>query len=80
MAISDSKQWLQTSRVKPSKVTDAVNGPGRGSPFGESYVQSLQGSKLHALADEGSYFYAQNPTIDAATTLIGHAAPVLADN
>jgi hypothetical protein len=30
-------------------------------------------------ADEGSYFFAQNATIDAATTLAGHAAPVLAD-
>jgi hypothetical protein len=31
------------------------------------------------LADEGAYFFAQNALIDAATTLAGHAAPVLAD-
>ncbi len=33
----------------------------------------------YALADWGVYFSAKNNTIDAATTLAGHAAPVLAD-
>jgi hypothetical protein len=37
------------------------------------------GTLRHVLSSEGSYFYAQNATIDPATTLAGHAAPVLAD-
>jgi hypothetical protein len=50
----------------------------RASKYGEVYSQPLPGSQ-HALALEGSYFVAHNPTNDASTTLAGHAAPVLAD-
>lgn len=57
---------------------DNTQVPERLGRYGEQYVLPVGGFR-HMLADEGSYFYAQNATIDAATTLAGHAAPVLAD-
>lgn len=50
----------------------------RASRYGDLYTQPI-GRARHALAAEGSYFLAHNPTNDASTTLAGHAAPVLAD-
>ena len=52
----------------------------RSNTYGDQYMIDVLGGRTHALAHEGTYFLAQNPTIDAATTLVGHAAPVLADN
>jgi hypothetical protein len=67
------------SRAKPNPTsTDNVEGRMRLSRYGEQYITPM-GTVRHALSAEGSYFYAQNATIDAATTLAGHAAPVLAD-
>lgn len=46
--------------------------------YGSAFV--VPSSKWrYALADEATYFYAHNNTIDVATTLAGHPAPVLAD-
>mgnify|MGYP001584561631 CR=1 FL=1 len=77
MALEDRKNWNEISRVKPGKISDAVNGAQRAGSYGEPYVQAVIGSKLHALADEGSYFLAANAT--PGTGIAGHAAPVLAD-
>lgn len=70
---------LLTGRALPSPTDDNVRGPERGSRYGDVYNISLFGGSMHGLADEGSYFYSQHPTIDASTTVAGHAAPVLAD-
>ncbi len=50
----------------------------RQTRFGERYAQ-LIGDWRYGRAREATYFVAHNPTIDQATTLIGHAAPLLAD-
>jgi hypothetical protein len=62
----------------PAISPEGVYVPDRASLYGEKYVHPI-GAFRHALAAEGSYFIAHNPTNDAATTLAGHAAPVLAD-
>lgn len=50
----------------------------RSTLYGDASVQSLIGSRLLALADEGSYFVATNPT--PGTPIAGKAAPTtLAD-
>jgi hypothetical protein len=68
------------SRGLPSPAPgDNVRGPIRTDLYGDQVGISLLGGRMHALADEGTYFYSQHPTIDAATTVAGHAAPVLAD-
>lgn len=67
-----------TSRALPNPSTDGYNSSLRSSRRGELMVQPM-GLMRHAYADEGSYFIAHNATNDAATTLAGHAAPVLVD-
>jgi hypothetical protein len=74
-----SNPTFLTGRGLPSPTDDNVRGPQRGSRFGDSYGIDLFAGRSHGLADEGSYFYSQHPTIDASTTVAGHAAPVLAD-
>jgi len=74
-----SNPTFLTGRGLPVPTSDNVRGPQRGSRLGDSYSIDVLGGRSHALADEGSYFYHQHPTIDAATTVAGHAAPVLAD-
>lgn len=64
--------------TKPTPENDGAYLPTRGSKYGEPFVRPLPGER-YVLADEGSYFVAHNPTNDAATTLAGHVAPVLAD-
>lgn len=66
------------SRGLPSLIANNTRGPARGSNRGDTITQPI-GKARHTLSDEGTYFYAQNDTIDAATTLAGHTAPVLAD-
>lgn len=75
-----SNPTFLTGRGLPAYTADNVRGPQRGSQYGDSYGIDIFGGRTHGLADEGSYFYSQHPTIDAATTVAGHAAPVLADN
>lgn len=65
-----------TNRTKPSAQVDGVNQTQRVTRFGEIVTQELD---RVARADEGTYFIAHNITNDAATTLAGHPAPVLAD-
>jgi hypothetical protein len=67
-------------RLKPTvglgdNPNDAAEG--RNSWYGERYVVPVAGGSNWAVADEGSYFVATNPTL--ATGIAGHAAPVVAD-
>jgi hypothetical protein len=64
------------SRAKPTPGQQGESIDVRLSPFGEAYVRPVD---RYTLAEEGSYFIAHNTTNDLATTLAGHAAPVLAD-
>lgn len=75
-----SNPTFLTGQGLPPRTFDNVRGPQRGSPYGDGYGIDLFGGRSHGLSDEGTYFYSQHPTIDAATTVAGHAAPVLADN
>lgn len=68
--------WGLTGRALPSAVTDNAYGPIRVTRRGEVVTSPLD---RRTLADEGTYFMAHNITNDLATTLAGHAAPVLAD-
>jgi hypothetical protein len=74
----DTRPLGVVGRTLPGAVADSTQQPIRLGRFGEQAVFPVS-SFRHALADEGTYFFAQNATIDAATTLAGHAAPVLAD-
>ncbi len=76
--MEDSRPVGSVYRGLPGAATDGAQVPFRLGRHGEQHV--LPGGNFrHTLADSGAYFYAQNATIDAATTLAGHAAPVLAD-
>ena len=66
MALEDRKPWLETHRDLPSGYPESNAVPQRGSRRGEAYTLPLTGSKLHSLADEGSYFVATNPTVGTA--------------
>ena len=76
MALDDFKGWGEANRDRPDAVSDGSPVPLHATHRGELVVSPLTRRQL---AEEGSYFFAQNATIDAATTLAGHAAPVLAD-
>jgi hypothetical protein len=67
-----------TRRLLPSRTVEGQNGPLRQTPYGDVYTQPLALTR-HAYANAGCYFIAHNATNDAATTLAGHAAPVLVD-
>lgn len=67
-----------TGRSLPTITADNQQVPQRLDRYGGQFVTPV-GTARQALCAEGTYFYAQNATIDAATTLAGHAAPVLAD-
>ncbi len=75
---TDYRPLGNVGRALPGVATDNTQSPVRLGRRGEQYTLPA-GSFRQMLADEGSYFFAQNATIDAATTLAGHAAPVLAD-
>jgi hypothetical protein len=76
---TDQNLNVQANRNQPAAIAPGTRGPLRGSRRGELINQPLFGEKMWTLADEGAYFYSQHPVIDAATTIAGHAAPVLAD-
>lgn len=65
-------------RQLPTPENQNVWGGARASRYGDQFSQPLPGAR-HALALEGTYFLFHNITNDAATTLAGHPAPVLAD-
>jgi hypothetical protein len=50
--------------------------PTRTGPYGEAYVLNL-GNGMQGFGDEGTFYYACNPTL--GTGIAGHAAPVVAD-
>ncbi len=66
------------NRALPSPINDGNNGAIRTNRRGEIVVAN-SALPRHLMADEGTYFNAHNITNDAATTLAGHAAPVLVD-
>lgn len=66
------------TRGLPGLIADAVNGPISLDRRGAARVAGL-GMPRHLMADESTYFNCHNITNDAATTLAGHAAPVLVD-
>jgi len=65
-------------RGLPTAISNNVRGPARSDRYGNLVM--IPGAKWrYQPADEGTYFIAHNATNDAATTLAGHAAPVLVD-
>ncbi len=64
--------WGLTGRALPGPVTDNQYGPARLTRYGEQVVTSLTGTKMHGLADEGTYFVATNAT--PGTAIAGIAA------
>lgn len=77
--ITNKAIWIPGSRGTPQPVPgDGALIGARGSRYGELYSIPMGRWRYHA-ADEGTYFIAHNATNDAATTLAGHAAPVLVD-
>lgn len=65
-----------TGRALPGIYSDGAERSFRVTNRGELFHRALD---RFALADEGTYFVAHNATNDAATTIAGHAAPLLAD-
>jgi hypothetical protein len=65
-----------TGRGTLKRTVPGQTGPLAMTPYGALLTQPLDRKWLSL---HGKYFVAHNPTNDAATTLIGHAAPVLAD-
>lgn len=71
--------WAKSVRGLPERTLENVYGPVRASARGELVTIPSGGRGRHTLSDQGTYFRAHNATNDAATTLAGHAAPVLVD-
>jgi len=76
MALEDRKAWGEVHRDLPGNYSNNAPVGLRATHRGELVTKPLDRNQL---CEEGTYFFAQNPTIDASTTLAGHAAPVLAD-
>lgn len=64
------KPLIKTNRGRPGANTEGVESYLRAGRYGELSVQPMDWT---ALAEEGSFFTARNPTID--TVIVGHAAP-----
>lgn len=69
---------VTVGRGRPTRTADSNDAVARGDAYGALFVQSQMGSKLHALADEGSYFVFRNAT--PGTGIAGHAAPTTIDD
>ena len=69
---------MAIARTRPTRTADgtSVVTPSRTGAYGEAYVQGVAPERW-TLADEGSYFVAQNATF--GTALTAHAAPAIAD-
>lgn len=69
---------MAIAKLRPTKNTDgtAVAVPDRSGSYKEAAVLPY-GTGRMAMADEGSYFVAQNATV--GTQLTGHVAPAIAD-
>ncbi len=70
--------WGVVNRGLPGTQGDNATGPMRVGRRGEIYAQPFATART-AISDEGTYFIAHNAIVDVATTLAGHAAPVLVD-
>ena len=71
MSLEPREFRAYSQRGIPSQVADSTVGPLRSSKRGELITQVI-GKPLYALADEGSYFVASNPT--PGTGIVGIAA------
>ncbi len=69
---SDTNRLVTADRIKPTPGSQLEKINPRGSRYGDGLVQSLWGSRLHGLAEEGSMFVATNPT--PGTAIAGVAA------
>jgi hypothetical protein len=76
MSNEQNIRGVSRDRTKPSPGQQGEYVPVRTSRYGEVMNRNVD---RRTLAEEGSYFVATNAINDAATTLAGHAAPVLAD-
>lgn len=74
----DANLRALVNRRLPNRNADGIRTDVRLDPYGGVFVTPLNKWR-HAAADEGTYFRAHNAINDAATTLAGHTAPVLAD-
>jgi hypothetical protein len=73
MSIEDRKLWVETHRDLPGTASpEGASVPVRGSKRGELYVAAMHAGKTQCLADEGTYFVANNPTV--GTGVAGIAA------
>lgn len=78
MALDQHLLYGSVGSTLPTSQNDGTNINSRYSNYGEAYVLPVMPWR-HALAREGSYFTFFDATLDLATTVAGHAAPVLAD-
>ncbi len=76
MADEQNIRGLGRDRSLPTPGNQGEMVVARATKYGELVTAPLD---RHRLAEEASYFIAHNATNDAATTLAGHVAPVLAD-
>lgn len=76
--MSDIYNRVLVSEDLPTAVSDENWKGQRANKRGEPFSQEMGRWRSNA-AREGTYFVAHDPTIDVATTLVGHAAPVLVD-
>lgn len=67
---------MAIARTLPTATSSSSAVPSRATPFLDAYAV-VPGQSNWVLADEGSYFNANNATL--ATGIAGHAAPVVAD-
>lgn len=69
---------MAINRIKGTRNADGTTtqAPYRTGSYGEAYVMPVGVGRV-TLADEGSYFVAQNATV--GTQLTGHVAPAIAD-
>lgn len=79
MADNNTQVSALSNRNAPNPIAPNTYGPVRSTKFGEVMTSPLGANKNFGYSDEGSYFFAQQPVIDAATTVAGHPAPVLAN-
>lgn len=71
MALEDRKLWGEARRNLPNLQGEGSTGPLRSTRYGELAVTGV-GKALYALADEGNYYMATNPT--PGTGIAGIAA------
>lgn len=76
-------QALANRGLPNATTVDGQYGPIRNSRYGELITQPLYGAKMYPTSDEGSYFYASNPTPGtgiagtAASTALSDLAPLM---